>query len=133
MIFEKIEECIKYDVEQLDSKRKFLKVNRPAIVAIATALKKIEDNVVSFTVDSYSLNISISGDKHVLISAFSELRKLGYNTSNRPKTNEAYYSTRFEHEDFCLPVYFNFASSACRRIKTGSEMKEVPVYETVCA
>ncbi len=132
MIFDRIKENIKIDADSLRNKRQFVKENRAAIVEIANAMRKLEDNVSAFSVDSYSLNISIYGDKHVLVAAFSELRKLGYNTANRPKANESTYYSRFDTEPHSLPVYLNFSSSSCRRVKVGTKMVETPVYETVC-
>ncbi len=132
MIFDKVEESIKYDIDTLENKQEFLKENRSAIVTIAKAMLKLERNITTFYVDEFSLNISVHGDKHVLTAAFSGLRKLGYNPGTRPEANQVSYYARFDIESGACPVYLNFSSTSCRRVKIGTEMKSMDVYETVC-
>lgn len=134
MIFDKIEEQMKDERETTSRRELFLKNNRPAIVVVAKSLRKMEDNVLSFWVDAISLNISMTGDKHVLQAAFGELRKLGLKPRVRPVPNDPSYNTYFDSEDpnSAFQVWFSFSSTSCRRVKVGTEMKEVDVYETVC-
>jgi len=120
--------------EQRDFYRKvkyFFRDNRGDLMQLSNALKDIELLRVSF--DSDSIDISVSGDQTVLKSIFSALRPLGYVPRSRPDTKPmSTYQTYFDHPDKEMRVWLNFSSTLCKRVKVGTKMQEVDIYETVC-
>jgi hypothetical protein len=82
--------------------------------------------------DGYG-NISVTGDRHALNAAFAILRRHGYQTDERPEKGKSQYTAFFRKEK-APTIYFNFSSTQCRRIKTGSRERTITedIYETVC-
>lgn len=82
--------------------------------------------------DGYG-NICISGDRHALNAAFGILRRHGYTTESRPEKGKSQY-TAFFSKDGGPMIYFNFSSTQCHRVKTGTQERTiiVDIYETVC-
>lgn len=104
---------------------------------IAPLLEEFEKlNPTAMSVEDGYTSISLTGDKHVLNAAFGILRRHGFNTTSRPEAKQSTYSTFFSHAatESYSAVYFNFSSTQCRRIKTGSRERTVTedVYELVC-
>jgi len=98
------------------------------VVKILTGAKL---NVAYVYVDSSSYNISIIGTRADLDIMFGLLRRAGLTPRSRPQEKEPTYSTYWNWEDG-NSVWVMFSSTSCKRVKTGTEMKEVDVYETVC-
>jgi len=89
--------------------------------------------VQSATVADDCFDLSIAGDHHVLNAVFGVFRRLGYEPSKRPgKEPEASFSCYWEHSEYEAKFWFWFTSTVCTRKQIGTEMKEVPIYETVC-
>jgi hypothetical protein len=90
-------------------------------------------SLLSARIDGYDMNISLSGDKHMLEAAWRVLRKLGFDApSSRPEANQSSWNGRFHRKADDCTIYLFFTSSVCRRIKTGTKMVEQDIYETVC-
>jgi hypothetical protein len=62
---------------------------------------------------------------------FGVLRRAGLTPRSRPQEKEPVYTTWWNWEDG-NNVWISFSSTSCKRVKVGTEMKEVDVYETVC-
>ena len=63
---------------------------------------------------------------------FRKLGSIDYRVaSERPKPTESYWVGLFMREDW-IKVWLFFSSTSCRRIKTGTRMQEVDVYEVIC-
>jgi hypothetical protein len=94
--------------------------------------EKLETTLV--TADDGWISIHVVGDKHQLNAAFAMLRRRGYEPNSRPEPKSSTYSTFFQKEDVPGLVFFNFSSTQCRRVKTGTRTREVTedVYEIVC-
>lgn len=97
------------------------------------ALKAIAKlNVIRADFEGGTLDISISGDRHQLIAAFAALRRCGFDPgSDRPTAGSPTYNAFFRHESGAC-IWFTFASTQCRRVKTGTKTVEQDVFETVC-
>lgn len=106
--------------------------NKSQLHTVAEAFRgKIE--VQSASVEDGTFDINVTGDHHVLNAVFGIFRKLGYEPSQRPgKEPAASFSCYWEHPEYEAKFWFWFTSSVCARKQIGTEMKEVPVYETVC-
>jgi hypothetical protein len=80
-----------------------------------------------------TIYVSISGDKAKLTQAFKIFRTAGLEFSaDRPKQGDSSWHAFFKHPDQTVDIFFQFSSSVCRRVKTGTKMQEVDVYETQC-
>jgi hypothetical protein len=95
-------------------------------------LEALELGYISVS-DGY-ISFNLTGDKHKLTTAFGILRRHGYLPNSRPEPKSSTYSTYFKKEGVTGLVFFNFSSTQCRRVKTGTVTKEVTedVYEIVC-
>ena len=96
---------------------------------------------VQYDVTNHSIDLTISGDKHVMEAVWGVLRKAGYEPDSRVKDEPiSSFSTWFrlansgydEPNYKRLKVWFNFCSTKCRRVQTGVKMVEQPVYEVIC-
>lgn len=80
-----------------------------------------------------SLDISFSGDKDKIAQIFRIVRVAGFaTTADRPKQGDSSWYAWFYHPDCKLAIWFSFSSSVCRRVKVGTELQEVDIYETQC-
>ena len=105
--------------------------NKAILEVVAEALKKV--NVTSAAVTTTCFDISIAGDKHTLEAVFAAFRKLGYEPTDRPDNEpKSTFSCYWDHPDFEARFWLYFSSTKCTRVKVGTEMKEVAIYETVC-
>jgi len=109
----------------------FFRDNQRDLMQMSKALEHIEILRVNF--DSDSVDISVAGDQEVLKSIFRALRPLGYEPRSRPTIHpQSTYQTYFDHPDKDLTIWLNFSSTLCKRVKVGTKMQEVDIYETVC-
>jgi hypothetical protein len=80
-----------------------------------------------------TIYVSMTGDKDKLTQAFRVFRGAGMDfTGSRPKKGDSSWSAAFRHPSQSVYVFFQFTSSVCRRIKTGTKMVEQDIYETQC-
>jgi hypothetical protein len=80
-----------------------------------------------------TIYINMTGDKDKLTQAFRILRTAGLEfTSDRPKKGDTSWHSSFKHPSQTVYVFFQFTSSVCRRIKTGTKMVEQDIYEVQC-
>ena len=110
------------DVIKRDAKR---------VGEIVKMLTKAKLAVTYVYVDSYSYNVSVTGTRADLDIMFGLLRRAGLTPKSRPQEKEPVYSTSWSWEDG-NSVWISFSSTSCKRVKVGTETKEVDVYETVC-
>ena len=98
---------------------------------VVKILTRAKLSVTYVYVDSGSYNISIMGTRADLDIMFGLLRRAGLTPQSRPQEKQSTYATHWTWEDG-NHVWISFCSTSCRRVKTGTEMKEVDVYEMVC-
>jgi len=107
-----------------------IKRDRKRVEIICRALKKAGVNVTNVNVDSNTYNVSITGSRADLDVMFGVMRREGLTPDLRPAEKNAEYCSYWRTEGFKVWVWF--ASTSCKRVQVGTEMKEVPVYDTVC-
>ena len=81
--------------------------------------------------DGY-VTLSFTGDGERLRSVWVELRRIGYTPNSRPEKGATTYHAFWEHPGEYAKIFMHFSSSVCKRVQIGTEMKEVPIYETQC-
>lgn len=79
--------------------------------------------------DSLAINVYITGDKEVFIKCWKLWRSVGHRLAPAEKGATG-VNARFAIDDvrFC----FNFSSTVCKRVKTGTKMVEQDIFETQC-
>ena len=82
--------------------------------------------------DTEDVNFYVSGGADVLKEIFRAFRKLHYEPSSRPEAKPQSNFSCYFHLDGKPTFYLSFSSTLCRRVKVGTKMQEVDVYETVC-
>lgn len=93
-----------------------------------------KDHEVSMN-GGYQLYIWAKGDGKLLSNIVRALRTRGWRTAVghlRPQKGDTTWTATFSKDGTEETVYVNFSSTVCRRVLVGSEVREVPVYETVC-
>jgi hypothetical protein len=98
---------------------------------IVRTLKRAGISIQSVYIDPTSYNISVTGTRAELDILFGVLRREGLTPDTRPKEKESSYSTYWRWEDSEV-IWVWFSSTSCKRVQVGTEMKETPIYETVC-
>jgi hypothetical protein len=111
-----------------------------AAVAYAHTLKQLApmflelesmDLDVQFTFRDGDIDLSFTGDGERLTRVWVLLRKNGYTPSSRPEVGETSHCCFWDQKGYSR-FWMSFSSSVCKRVQIGTEMKEVPVYETQC-
>lgn len=115
-----------------EQKRKFYTEHKAEIARVATFLRAHEVPVMRASINTSSCDVSVTGTFTDLKASFSAFRKAGYEPSTRPEKVESSFSTYFKKADSELKFWLNYSSTICKRVKVGTEMKEMPIYETVC-
>ncbi len=137
-VMEQARESADYELKQAKRRRKALKkfiVNfEDEINRITGGTTDLLEWLISVTIDesSDSLDISYAGDKLVLKGIYKAFRKLGYVSAKRPQENESQFTCYWEHPKSDMRIWLKFNSTVCKRIKIGTKMEQVDVYETRC-
>jgi len=124
-------EANKYARDTVKRMNTIIKQHGKRVKDILKRLSAAGVNVHHVWLDSTSYNINITGTKDDLHIMFGTLRKCGLEPRTRPEEKQTDYST-FWRDDEGFSVWVSFASTSCKRVQVGTEMKEVPVYDTVC-
>lgn len=114
----------------LAERREMFRMHRFILAPIVNSMRKLGADVAF----PNSLDVRLVGDAAKLAGAVRILRTSGFTfpTSSRPKKGDTAWHQFFTHPDCPVQIWFNFSSSVCRRIQTGTKMVEQPVFETVC-
>lgn len=127
-----LKEGVEHDVEWANKRRDAYTENKPEIKRVARLLFDEEVTVQRASMANDCIDLNVTGDFAVLKAAFRAFRKAGYEPSTRPTDREPSFSTYFKRQDQELKFWLSFSSTICKRIKIGTEMREVPIFETVC-
>lgn len=84
-----------------------------------------------FALDNEWISLSFTGDGEKLKTVWAALRRHGFNTTSRPKKGDTEFNAFWRKEGYA-DIFMLFTSALCRRVQVGTEMKEVPIYETQC-
>jgi hypothetical protein len=85
----------------------------------------------TFDLDNEYITLQFAGDGEKLKQAWGLLRRSGYNTDHRPKKGDTQVYAFWNREEHAQ-IFMYFTSTLCKRVQVGTEMKEVPIYETQC-
>lgn len=123
----------------------YIKVYAKLYTAIIRDMVRNKVNIIHANIGWRSLDLHVSGDYEMLLRSMRILRSYGLNAEKRPAEGEAIYyaswESKFNEDDFDLVVpteylnariFLNFSSTQCERVKVGTRLEEVPVYETRC-
>lgn len=120
-------------VEQSQKTAKNAKAFRLTVGTFPKLFRTFEelDLNVAFNLDNEYLNLSFAGDGEKLKTVWGHMRRAGYNTSTRPAKGDTTCNA-FWHLKGFADIFMMSSSTMCRRVQVGTEMKEVPIYETQC-
>ena len=80
-----------------------------------------------------TIYVNMTGDKEKLTQAFRIFRTAGLEfNGDRPKKGDASWHSTFRHPSQTVYIFFQFTSSVCKRVKTGTKMVEQDVFEVQC-
>lgn len=83
--------------------------------------------------EEHTIYIRAAGDKHKLAAIMRILRCSGFTfDSPRPQKGDTEWNSHFHIEGATINIFFMFSSSVCKRVKVGTKMQEVDIYETQC-
>lgn len=124
--------------ERVNKQFSFIEKHSKELSRVEAGMEVVKEWFIGAEIDlnSISIDIKYSGDRHTLNGCFAALRSLGYIPNERPKgANLASFVTywnRDPHKLGDLRIWFRFASTKCAVVKVGTKMVEQAVYETVC-
>lgn len=100
-------------------------------------LDTLGERVSSAYLSGNTLYLQAVGKGSDLIAIMRVLYALGKKSEDKAEAGKPEYRGHFINPSLPqsqqLTVYLTFTSKLCRRIKIGTKMEEVPVYETVCS
>ena len=95
-----------------------------------------QDSILSVCPTTYNLDISVTGNKDTFLAVWKVLRAAGYDHSKIVDEKFATWDGFFRHDsentDEFPNIWVSFSSTICKRVKVGTKMEEVPVYEIQC-
>ncbi len=109
--------------------REYFNTHELQVIALLANLK--DTGLLRASMDSHSLDLNISGDKEILKSFWHKMRTSGYETDYKPEENEVSFCCWWNKEDE-VRIWLSFSSTICKRVKIGTETKEIDIYEVVC-
>jgi len=119
--------------EKSKTTKKYLASYAAALRSLAPMFLEFEamDIDLDFSLNDGDINFWFSGDGEKLKAVWALLRRNGYVPSERPEPGKTSVTTFWTQAEFPR-FYMSFTSSVCKRVQVGTEMREVPIYETQC-
>jgi hypothetical protein len=120
-------------VEKSQQSAKNAKSFRQTVTTLPDLFRTFEEMDIDprFDLDNEYITLQFTGDGNKLKEVWGLLRRHGYNVSSRPTKGETTFLGFWTREGVAN-LFMYFTSSMCRRVQVGTEMKEVPIYETQC-
>lgn len=84
-----------------------------------------------FFLDNDYVVVGFAGDGTKLGQVWGLFRRHGYETHSRPQKGDTEFYAFWECKGH-TKLFMHFSSTLCKRVQVGTEMKEVPVYQTQC-
>ncbi len=112
--------------------RRLFKEHEADITEVVEEIDLSKASSARMDCDTEDVNFYVSGKTDVLKEVFRTFRKLGYEPSSRPEAKPQSNFTCYFHKDGKPTFYLSFSSTLCKRVKVGTKMQEVDIYETVC-
>lgn len=132
-MLQEIKEGVELEVKTANERSAKYTEMKPEIKRIATYFAHYEVPVQRASISSTGLDINVSGDFSSLKASFAALRSAGYEPNERPTERKtSSFNTYFKNPASEIKIWFFYSSTTCTRKQIGTEMKEMPVYETVC-
>lgn len=123
--------------EQMERKRQELRKRRIAIRKGLPKLAPLFADVEALGGEPYTdgdwIYVPVTGDKIKFLAFVRCIAKHGFKAPKVEKGATGFTQLEYMGDgDDMVPVYFQFSSTACRRVKIGTKTVEQDVYETVC-
>ena len=117
---------------RMESIRRRMKLDSKAVSDIVKALAKADLKINGVDMDTCGAgyDIYITGSRADLDVMFGVLRRAGLEPDSRPQEKQPTYVTFWRNE--VLRIWVMFSSTTCKQVQVRTELREVPVYETVC-
>lgn len=140
-----VQDAILDEVKWLGERARTWQLARDQILPLAQQLQALGADVTF----SYSVYVTASGNGKLLTQIVRLLRTHGYHSySERPKANSSAWNGAFHLDDkrrikptdidyeewnkMWPSITVSFTSTVCKQVQTGTQTKEIPVFETVC-
>lgn len=120
-------------VEKSQQSAKNAKAFKQTISALPALFRGFEEMDIEprFDLDNEYITLQFTGDGNKLKEVWGLLRRHDYQVSSRPEKGDTQFCA-FWNREGQAKLFMYFTSSMCRRVQVGTEMKEVPIYETQC-
>lgn len=130
-MLQEIKEQLVVSSEAVTKVASYYHTHKDEIKCVSEAFEKI--NVTNARATQLSIDLGVTGNKHMLAAVFSAFRKMGYAPGSRPGPEaQSSFCCYWNHPDHDLRFWLNFTSDKCTRVKTGTETIERDIYEVVC-
>lgn len=113
-----------------ESIRRRMKLDSKAVSDIVKALTKADLKINGVDVGGLGYDIYVTGSRADLDVMFGILRRAGLEPDSRPQEKQPTYASFWRNE--VLRIWVMFSSTTCKQVQVRTELREVPVYETVC-
>ena len=132
MSIDKLKQDLQESKEQLAAKINFFEKYKDDMELLMVSLEPLGTSFIDTKLNHNDVDISVTGTRTTMNTLVGTLRKLGYVANRTPVEGDTSYCTYFYQGDTDFRVWVNFTSTVCRRVKIGTEMREVDVYEVQC-
>lgn len=129
-ILPKLHESMAAKELQLCKRRASLRTHEAKLQALFADIEALGGEPHS---DGDWIFVPVTGDKHKFLAFARLIAKHGFGAPRVEKGATGFTMLKLLGSgDSELPIYFQFSSTACRRVKVGTKTVEQDVYETVC-
>jgi hypothetical protein len=120
-------------LEKSQTASKNAKLFKQTVTGLPELFRRFEELDIdpAFCLDNEWISLSFAGDGDKLKTVWTVLRRHGFNTPLRPAKGDTAFNAFWKREGHA-DIFMMFSSTLCKRVQIGTEMKEVPVYQTQC-
>lgn len=119
--------------EKAQAANAHLKAFKQVVAQKAELFRALEEMDIEpgFFLDNEYVVVSFAGDGTKLGQVWGLFRRHGFETHSRPQKGDTTFYAFWTCKGHAN-LFMNFSSTLCKRVQVGTELKEVPVYQTQC-
>ncbi len=131
-LLNEIKTTLRKEKHDWKKRRQFFKENEADIAAVINEIDLRTASAGRMDCDQDDVNLYVSGKFDTMKEIFRGFRKLGYEPSSRPTEKAQSQFTCYFNQTGKPTFYLSFSSTLCKRVKIGTKMQEVDIYEVQC-